>query len=711
MDDGQVKLIHGHVLDALKMIPDESIQATICSPPYWSLRAYGTEPQVWGGDPGHSHTWTETARLRQSGGNGTASAKQVSNNGSQLAKVVGMVGDCPCGAWRGELGHEPTPQMFVSHLVEVFREIKRVLKTDGTCWVNLGDSYAGSGKGPTGHNGIGDQEQRQGFTGNPDRFKTSTLGGGQSTNLAQNGKQPSAPGIRAKSLVLIPERFALAMQDDGWIVRSRIAWCLSGGTMLYARTQKGDMPQTVKDLARLDPSKFQLWNGAKWTRVKAMWTNDTPSDPIELELRSGETIGCTPEHRWPTQRGLLTASELRVGDVLQSTRLPEPSLPRSPRALDDESVGWFVGLYLAEGNIDTKSIHIACHAREGARYERCVEIARAFDGTATWRPTTNNGATITVYGRILRAICQEYISGHGSKNKHLSNACWRRSNVFLRGLLDGYLHGDGHWDESAGRWRLGFSRNYALAADLRTLSARLGVHIRLRPRFATANGKRFPTFRGELRFQKNGTAYDKHDTEIVRIGKSRGRKFWDIEVEDEPHTFALASGVLTHNCKRAPMPESVRDRPTNAWEHIWMFTKSARYFWDQEAVREPAAAPPVTEKRSGIRSSNLETLGLTRGTSNPSVSNPNGKNQWNYWLLSPDPEPLAHFATFPREIPRRCIAAATREGDTVLDPFVGSGTTTMVARSMLRRSIGIDLNETYLSDIALRKNAQMALMP
>ncbi len=445
-NDGQVTLYQGHVLDVLRELPSESVQCCVTSPPYWALRAYGTEPQVWGGDAGHEHVWQAYATPGRSGG--TASAK-VQIKGADNFQIVapGVAADCPCGAWRGELGHEPTPQMFVAHLVEVFREVRRVLKSDGVCFVNLGDSYSGS-------HGNGYQQS----------IHTQNATTGQSGDFDLGRQIGRIDGLKPKDLVLIPERFALAMQDDGWYVRSRIAWC-----------------------------------------------------------------------------------------------------------------------------------------------------------------------------------------------------------------------------------------------------------------------------------------------------------------------------------KRAPMPESVRDRPTNAWEHIWMLTKSARYYWDADAVREPSTDAMIRSAARGhTRGGRLNGRDASRNDLESLQKNTEitgtGRNLWSYWLLSPDPEPLAHFATFPREIPRRCIAAATSEkgecpqcgkswvrvversggtigkgwhnhendlgrghrgGDnghnvaadayktykresngwapqcacgldpvpsTILDPFVGSGTTTMVARSMLRRSIGIDLNETYLRDIALRKNAQMALM-
>lgn len=463
-DDGQVALWQGHVLDVLRELPAESVQCVVTSPPYWSLRAYGTAPQVWGGDAEHAHTWGETEHSRQElrrGVNLAASVHSTRGGAKKIAEVGYIEKDsthCPCGAWKGELGHEPTPQMFVAHLVQVFAEVKRVLKPDGCLFVNLGDSYSGSGKGPSSANGLSKQHTNMG---------------------SLIGSTPVIEGTKAKSLVLIPERFALAMADDGWYVRSRIAWC-----------------------------------------------------------------------------------------------------------------------------------------------------------------------------------------------------------------------------------------------------------------------------------------------------------------------------------KRAPMPESVRDRPTGAWEHIWLFSKNARYFWDSEAVREELQPKTLTHRGGGNmagKNGNQDEGGMVASgnwgaVDKPRIPNEAGRNMWNYWeieddgepqapanpywKLSPDPEPLAHFATFPREIPRRCIAAATSErgecpqcgkswvriversggttgrswhnhendlargqrgGDsaaglktyrrddkgwapqcdhglepvpsTILDPFVGSGTTTMVARSMFRRSIGIDLSEDYLRTIAVRKNAQMAMMP
>lgn len=112
--------------------------------------------------------------------------------------------------------------------------------------------------------------------------------------------------------------------------------------------------------------------------------------------------------------------------------------------------------------------------------------------------------------------------------------------------------------------------------------------------------------------------------------------------------------------KRSAMPESVRDRPTNATEDIFLFSKSPRYYYNRHGVRETS-----------------------------------GANLRNVWILGPDPSNNGHPATYPRELVRRCLLLATREGDTVLDPFGGSGTTAMAAAAMQRNSILIELNPKY----------------
>lgn len=147
--------------------------------------------------------------------------------------------------------------------------------------------------------------------------------------------------------------------------------------------------------------------------------------------------------------------------------------------------------------------------------------------------------------------------------------------------------------------------------------------------------------------------------------------------------------------KPNPMPESVTDRPTDATEHIWLFAKSAHYFWDPEAVRETAQ---YGRREWSDVEGNLAGIGINgeRGHATVSGANPAaGRNLRNVWTFATQPYSGAHFATFPEEIPRRCIKAASRVGDLILDPFGGSGTTGRVAVELRRRAVLLDLAYTH----------------
>lgn len=149
--------------------------------------------------------------------------------------------------------------------------------------------------------------------------------------------------------------------------------------------------------------------------------------------------------------------------------------------------------------------------------------------------------------------------------------------------------------------------------------------------------------------------------------------------------------------KKAPMPESVTDRPTSSHEKIFLLTKSERYYYDAEAVREKSitndARRPYTS--SGAKSLDGRPSEQWKGGEKRNGDDFGSRNLRNVWHLGPEPFPEAHFATFPTEIPRRAILAGCPEGGTVLDPFSGAGTTGVVAGKLGRDYIGIELNEQY----------------
>lgn len=227
------RILVGDCRKVLRTLPDRSVHAVITSPPYFGLRDY--ETGEWeGGDPDCEHKGV--------GGRGSyakADGKSIYRGesligGSNRAHVAGAPhrggrsNECACGARRidDQLGLEESPEEFVAALVEVFREVRRVLRDDGTVWLNLGDSYCGS---PQGNHG---KESTSALT-NPDRQARVSEAAAQHR---PNRRMRDWPGIKPKDLILIPARVALALQADGWWVRQEVVW-----------SKPNPMPESVED--------------------------------------------------------------------------------------------------------------------------------------------------------------------------------------------------------------------------------------------------------------------------------------------------------------------------------------------------------------------------------------------------------------------------------------------------------------------------------
>lgn len=197
----------------LPKLPARSINCCITSPPFWALRDYGLSPQIWGGDKNCEHKFSSSIRKRQTGG---LTEKQTTNKGSYFDSSSQF---CSlCGAWRGCLGLEPTFELYIKHLCDIYDEVKRVLRKDGTCFVNLGDTYNNNTPGSR----------------DPDRWPK------QSRNDHTPNKRPPA-SVRIKSLCLIPQRFAIEMVNRGWILRNVIVW-----------HKPNPMPSSAKDRFTVD---------------------------------------------------------------------------------------------------------------------------------------------------------------------------------------------------------------------------------------------------------------------------------------------------------------------------------------------------------------------------------------------------------------------------------------------------------------------------
>jgi len=213
------QILHGDALTVLRGMESESVQCAITSPPYYGLRSYKTVPQIWGNHNGCDHAFGETMRNPKAD---PRSAELKRSQGANIGGTITYNADTAngtsgnfclsCNSWRGELGLEPTfdgPNGYIAHLIEIFAEVKRVLKKDGICVVNLGDSYAGD---------------------SPVRSKTSEVfskSWDANQTASRGGPRRSAKFnvVRPKSLMNIPHRFAIAMTDElQFVQRNECIW-------------------------------------------------------------------------------------------------------------------------------------------------------------------------------------------------------------------------------------------------------------------------------------------------------------------------------------------------------------------------------------------------------------------------------------------------------------------------------------------------------
>ena len=200
----ETRILHGDCRTVLPTLEEKSVQTCVTSPPYWGLRDYGTATWL-GGDDACEHS---------------------------ASPVKGVVACLKCGAMRqdSQIGLEATPSLYVETLVNVFREVRRVLKDDGTLWLNLGDSYARAAEkgqhkpGDSGKQGY--VYDRGGGRASACMPKTSTEG--SHDGVVRRGESSGQPRVRlrpqAEDLVGIPWRVAFALQRDGWFLRSDVIW-------------------------------------------------------------------------------------------------------------------------------------------------------------------------------------------------------------------------------------------------------------------------------------------------------------------------------------------------------------------------------------------------------------------------------------------------------------------------------------------------------
>jgi DNA modification methylase len=196
---------------------------------------------------------------------------------------------------------------------------------------------------------------------------------------------------------------------------------------------------------------------------------------------------------------------------------------------------------------------------------------------------------------------------------------------------------------------------------------------------------------------------------------------WRVAFALQQDGWYLRQDIIWH--KPNPMPESVTDRCTKSHEYIFLLTKSANYYYDADAIREPHTWVENKPRPSGMSRNGKKYRekvkyggggtgfsghsGSYKADGSP-LNHPLGRNKRSVWKINTQPYKEAHFAVFPEKLPELCIKAGSKKGDIVLDPFFGSGTTGFVAQRLYRKWLGIELNPEYIK-IANKRFVQQEL--
>jgi len=211
LKDIENKILHGHILSELAKFPDNIIDTIITSPPYWSARFYPPEINtIWDADLNCEHNWNIYIKGKKKYPDSFSEEGQSSDYIEKHEQKF-----CTkCNAWFGQLGLEPTPNLYIKHLTDISNELRRILKPTGVFFLNIGDSYAGS------MHGYGIKEP------NPDSLQSLTKGYDSASVMMPPSKTSigSEPWIVPKQLLLIPFRVAASLQNNKWILRQDIIW-------------------------------------------------------------------------------------------------------------------------------------------------------------------------------------------------------------------------------------------------------------------------------------------------------------------------------------------------------------------------------------------------------------------------------------------------------------------------------------------------------
>jgi DNA modification methylase len=342
--DPDFTLYVGDALEVLRGLPDESVHCCVTSPPYWGLRDYGTE---------------------------------------------------------GQIGLEPTPEAFVAAMVAVFQEVRRVLRADGTCWLNLGDSYVSDpGKGGSGPGA------KQGAHVDYGRERMAQVRDGKAVH-GDVLRPYAVEGLRPKNMVGIPWRVAFALQADGWYLRSDIVW-----------SKPNPMPESVTDrptkaheyvfLLTRSPRYFFDQEAVREPHLQS-WIGRAPV--VDLKMNGDRNDGgAMPTTGNPAGRNVRSVWEIATQPY------PDAHFATFPEALPERC-------------IKAGTSERGCCPECGDPWKRRIERVglprdRGVDGAATIRPDVDPGNASHGRDKISGPKLAAHRAAHPDRDLGWTATCW-----------------------------------------------------------------------------------------------------------------------------------------------------------------------------------------------------------------------------------------------------------------------------------------------
>jgi len=575
--------LQGNSRDVLKNLPADYVHCAVTSPPYFGLRQYLGGEEIWDGDESCEHIWLDSS-TPGNGGVGDYEVGRVGNAKVRTASHESRKLDIcsKCGAWKGQLGAEPTPELFIRHLIQIMREVRRVLRPDGVFFINIGDSWAG-GKGQSG-GANPDYQASRNQSGVSINRECDQLTGQGKTRVLDDRRMLRANGIKPLDMVLIPEQLALATRADGWYVRSVLIWakgvslsdeyngnpmpeCLDPSTKVFVRTPDGWMRRvSLDDVAKMGEPYPEILSPSGWGKINRLW--ETDKSAMTLQVGKVERVICSPDHRFPIshdRRRLSTelkeASNIRfVGysDYLLYKPIQqfcESKVSNWGKFNLNYDVGFVLGIYVAEGSCDNRfgsGIQISLGGHELKLRDKIAGILSTSGIGIHPEKGAGRECVFIFYDESFFRLVDAFVQGQAKTKRLTIDLLLNTSEKFRQGVLDGYLAGDGY-ERPAGGWSAA-SASVRLRDDVSTLASSLGIITSkgqqrsvsdIAPRLSVGHTLWTPYVnRGEKAGTDGVFCIPVRGRGATRQGSNTKRM---IDIEVDGGVFLIGDGLITHN--------------------------------------------------------------------------------------------------------------------------------------------------------------------